>query len=73
MRIYMATYKDAIDWIADMDDTSWVPKDLKKLKLMKEDDLRPSVTATMVSHIWNKDILTVTHDIYKSMKITCKR
>lgn len=60
----MASYKSAIEWIASDDDTDW---------LDDEEQVILSVTASMVSHLWNKDDATIIADIRKARERWYKR
>lgn len=57
MGIDMATYKDAINWMAEMDDNLW----------LGEPNVIPSFTACMVSDIFNKPMEKVIKDLEKSI------
>ncbi len=53
----MASYKDAISWMADMDDNEW----------LGEPNQIPSVTASMVSDIFKKPMAKVVRDLEKAI------
>lgn len=52
------TYKEAIQWIVDNDDTEWV----------HDDDPIPCVTASMVADLYNVPIEQVVRAITKEIK-----
>lgn len=54
----MASYKDAINWMAEMDDNLW----------LGEHNQIPSVTASMVSDIFNKSMHKVVKDLEKAIR-----
>ena len=58
----MASYKDAISWIAEVDDTEWTeyPEDSASGT--------PSVTAHLVADVWGKSISLVRADIIRAIK-----
>jgi hypothetical protein len=53
----MASYKEAIAWMADMDDNQW----------LGDDNPIPSVTASMVSDIFKKPMSKVVKDLTKAI------
>lgn len=54
----MARYKDAIQWIADNDDTEWV----------EEDAGTESVTAALVADLFSKTTEQVREDIKRALR-----
>lgn len=52
----MAKYKDAIEWMAENDDTSWINT---------SGDTIPSVTACLVADLFGKPIEKVVKDLEK--------
>ena len=58
----MASYKQAIEWLADMDDNEWAQTgDYDAHGLML------SVAASMVRDLWKKDEKTVQQDLLKQI------
>ncbi len=55
-----ASYRDAIDWIAQNDDTEWLNDEA--------DNLIPSVTACLVADVFARTTAEVTTDLRKAMK-----
>lgn len=53
----MASYRDAIDWIAEMDDTEF----------LQDDDSCISVTACLVRDLWDKSEEQVRADLVKAV------
>ena len=53
----MATYKHAIEWIAEVDDTEWV----------HDPESNPSVTACLVADLFGKEEDQVRADIRKAL------
>ena len=59
-----ASYRDAIDWITQNDDTEWLHDE--------GDDLIPSVTACLVADVFGRTAEEVTTDLRKAMKREAK-
>jgi hypothetical protein len=57
----MARYKDAIEWMADNDDTEWANHDGSSAIGTE------SVTACLVADLFNKDIAQVREDLIRRL------
>ena len=55
-----ASYRQAIDWIADNDDTEWL-RDLG-------DEVIPSVTASLMADVFLREIEAVVQDLRRALK-----
>lgn len=58
----MARYRDAIEWIAQNDDTEWIEHDAESAMGTE------SVTAALVADLFEKDAATVREDIRRALK-----
>lgn len=57
----IASYQQAIKWIAENDDTDWLGD--------PDDDLIPSVTATLVADLFGRSTDQVTKDLRRTLHL----